>query len=356
MRSRRSSSHTFPRVVRVACRLFWPSALSVLFCAYSGCFAYAQDAGSSETELHGSGVAITVIVHDPSGEPISSAVMVKLFRGGTIPSGQAQTNRGRAEFVVMSLGEFTIQVDAPGFASVQKEISIGANGRAQVDVYLPYSASHPTSSPAAPGRPLLSPKAGKALDEALRALAENKLNDAEKHAAEATRLAPSHPDVLYLQGLLFLNRRDWHQAQSALEKATQLDPGHAQAFAALGMALCDQKKFDAAIPPLEKSLQLNPAAAWDIRWTLARAYYYHEQYDQSLEMSQNALAASDGKAPEIALLVAQSLTAVGRYDDAAHTLQLFLHTHSDRPEATTARKWLDRLIDSGKLRAKSPIQ
>ena len=311
--------------------------------------AAAQDNGSLENESFGNGVAITVVVHDPSGEPINSPVMVRLVRGGTIPSGQAQTDRGRAEFVVNNLGDFTVIVQAPGFAGTQKEISIGATGRAQVDVYLRRPAV--TSAAAIPpGRPLLSPKAAKALDASLHSLATGKLSEAEKHAAEVIHLAPSHPDTLYLQGLLFLQKRDWAQAQTVLEKAVQIDPNHAQALAALGMALCDQKKFAAAIAPLEKSLQLSPPGTWDTRWTLARAYYQHQQYDQSLQMSEEALAASNGRAPEIALLVAQSLTAVGRYGDAAQTLRAFLRDHSDFPEAATARRWLGQLSSSGKLR------
>ena len=68
-------------------------------------------------------------------------------------------------------------------------------------------------------------------------------------------------------------------------------------------------------------------------------------------MSQDALAKSNGKAPEIALLVAQSLTAVGRYDDAAQALRDFLRDHPQQPEAATAQRWLDRLASSGKLRS-----
>jgi len=68
-------------------------------------------------------------------------------------------------------------------------------------------------------------------------------------------------------------------------------------------------------------------------------------------MSQAALSASRGKTPEIQLLVAQSLTAVGRYDEAAQALRDFLHEHSDRREAATARRWLDRLSASGKIRS-----
>lgn len=67
-------------------------------------------------------------------------------------------------------------------------------------------------------------------------------------------------------------------------------------------------------------------------------------------MSQEALAASNGKAPEIALLVAQSLTAVGRYEDAAQMLREFLREHGDRREAGTARRWLQGLGANGKIR------
>ena len=66
-------------------------------------------------------------------------------------------------------------------------------------------------------------------------------------------------------------------------------------------------------------------------------------------MAQSALSSSKGKAPEIELLVAQSLTALGRYEDAARALRKFLRDHADRREAATAHRWLDRLASSGKI-------
>jgi tetratricopeptide (TPR) repeat protein len=157
---------------------------------------------------------------------------------------------------------------------------------------------------------------------------------------------------LYLQGVVFLKQRDWSKAQEVLEKATQLDPSHANAFGALGMALCNQGKYEAAVAPLEKALKLNPApVSWDTRWALAQAYYQQARYDQSLQMSQDALESSNGKAPEIELLVAQSLTAVGRYEDAAQALRRFLRDYADRREAAMARRWLDGLAANGKIHA-----
>jgi tetratricopeptide (TPR) repeat protein len=115
------------------------------------------------------------------------------------------------------------------------------------------------------------------------------------------------------------------------------------------MAFTNQGKYEEAIPPLEKSLQLEPGG-WETQWTLAKAYYHHQQYGEALKASRLALAESNGRAPEIELLVAQSLTAVGQYEDSAKTLREFLKDHGDRPEAATARRWLEGLANSGKIR------
>lgn len=308
----------------------------------------AQEVGSPEKEFHGHGVVITVNVRDVSGDTISSPAVVKLFLG-QVPSGQQETSRGVAEFVVLSLGEYSVVVAAPGYPEVRKDVKVDTTGNAQVDVYLRQTSGR--GSPAsAPGKMVLAPKAKEALDKGLRALRENKLAEAEKYLGEAMRLAPGNPEVLYAQGMLRLKQHDWGQAQSVLEKATQIEPNSAPAFAALGMVLYDQGKYDAAIAPLKKALELNPAGAWSTRWALAKSYYQHEQYPEALSMSQEALAQSNGSAPAIALLVAQSLTAVGRYEDAAEVLRGFLRDHADQQETATAHRWLEQLAASGKIR------
>lgn len=327
-------------------RLLLPAICFALFALP----AWPQDNGSENKEFHGSGVEITVTVHSGSGEVISSLAVVKLLRDGTVPSGQAETFRGSAVLVVNRLGHFTVTVDAPGYTESQKDVSLDTNGHAQIDVYLqPTGASGSASG--VPGKPLLAPKAQKALDKGLQAITDNKIGDAEKYVGEAIRLAPSNPDVLYVQGVLYLKQRQWTQAQTTLEKATQIDPSHARALAALGMALFDQGKFADAVVPLDKSLELAPANAWETRWTLARTYYQGAQYDAALKSSQDALADSNGKAPEIALLVAQSLVAVGRYEDAAQLLREFLKDHGNMHEAALARRWLDGLATNGKIQS-----
>ena len=291
---------------------------------------------------------LSITLRDSSGEAITAPASVKLYYNGT-PTDQTSAVRGRAFFVFQALGTYTLVVDATGYKSTQKDVTVPVVMKYEVDVNLQRIPNSNESS-GVPGKPLLAPKAKEALDKSLQALSANKLPDAEKYVAEAMKLAPGHPDVLFVQGVLYLSQRHWAQAQSVLEKASQMDPSNARIFSALGMALTDQGKYEEAIIPLEKSLQLDTAGGWETHWALGKAYYYRRQYDQALKTSQLALTESNGKAPQIELLVAQSLTAVGRYDDAAQALREFLKRHGDRPEAATAKRWLDGLSSSGKTR------
>ena len=97
--------------------------------------ALSQDIGGQDKEYLGNGSVITVLVHHVSGAPFASPAVVKLFRGIT-PSGQRDTTRGVAEFVVNRFGEFTVVVSAPGYAEAQKDVSVDIAGRTQVDMYL----------------------------------------------------------------------------------------------------------------------------------------------------------------------------------------------------------------------------
>jgi Flp pilus assembly protein TadD len=330
-------------LVRIG-RFVLPAAFCVFLWAIP---ARGQDSSSEPNLMRGDRAELSITVRDNSGEAISGPAMVRLYRSG-VPSDQGATQKGRAFFILNTLGEYTVVVDAPGYETTQKDVSVPVALKAEVDVYLK-RAGGAKEIAGVPGRPVLAPKAKEAFEKGLQALSADKLKEAEKYVGEAMKLAPGHPDVLYVQGVLDLKQRRWVEAQAALEKATQIDPGHARAFAALGMALSNQGKYDAAIPPLEKSLQLDAAGGWETHWALGKAYYQNGRYDEALKMSQQALGESNGKAPEVDMLVAQSLTAVGRYEDAGRILREFLKNHGDRPEAANARRWLERLTADGKI-------
>jgi Flp pilus assembly protein TadD len=322
---------------------------TVLSCVFFLPFAAnCQDSSAEGTNFRGDRPEISITVRESSGETIVAPATVRVYKDG-VQTDQGATTRGRAFFILRGTGDYTVTVDASGYKSAQKDVAVPVGMKYEVDIYLRAESATEIDT-GVPGRPLLAPKAKETFEKGLKALSEDKLDEAEKYIGEAMKLAPGHPDVLYAQGVLYLRRRNWTQAQSVLEKATEVDPSHARAFAALGMALSNQGKYEAAIAPLEKSLQLDAAGTWETHWALAKAYYHHGQFNEALKTSQQAMSESKGKAPEIELLVAQSLTAVGRYEDSAQELREFLKNHGDRPEAATARRYLERLTADGKIR------
>src|SRR5690242_7559729 len=108
---------------RVAATLLWcVLALWCLFAAAANC--RAQESGRQADATFNKGAEIAVMVHDETREPISSTVMVAIYKDGTTPAGQAGTSRGVATFVVRSLGDFTVVVEAAGYRKVVKEISV----------------------------------------------------------------------------------------------------------------------------------------------------------------------------------------------------------------------------------------
>jgi len=288
-----------------------------------------------------------VTIRDSSGEILSVPANVKLFLNGT-PCDEGSTSSGRISFTMSDLGKFTVVVEATGYKSGQNDVNVSEPVRVQLEINL----QRETASNFAPGaaeNPILAPKAKEALDKGMQALRDDNLVEAEKALDQSMKLAPNNPHVLYVQGVLDLKKHEWTKAQSVLEKVTQMEPNSARALAALGMALCNQKKYAEAIPPLEKSLGLDPASGWETHWSLAESYYHSNRFDEALKVSQQAEAESNGQVPQVDLLVARALTAVGRYEDSAKVLRELLKNHSDGPEAVTARHFLERLTADGKI-------
>jgi len=307
--------------------------------------AFGQDRSADMGGIRGNRAEVSITVKEGSKQLVGPMVTVKLYRQGML-AGQMSTNKGRAVFILNALGNYTITADAVGYRSAQKEISIPLAVEAEVEIMLQRDAEPEALGSA--GRPLLAPKAKEALDKALQALGENKLEQAEKSLDESAKLAPNHPDVLYLQGVVFLRKNQPEKAQAVLETATQVDPKNDRAFSALGMALVNEGRFDLAVKPLQQAIELDPTS-WDAHFTLAKVFYRQARYDEALKEAQLALSQAHGADPAIELLIAQAQTALEKFEDSAETLRAYLKAHPNDHGAATARRWLDRLIADGKV-------
>src|SRR5215472_5031425 len=76
---------------------------------------HGQESASEGTVFRGNHAEIAVTVRDSSGEPISGPAMIRLYRAGGIPAGEMAASKGRAFFILQSLGDYTVVVEASGF-------------------------------------------------------------------------------------------------------------------------------------------------------------------------------------------------------------------------------------------------
>src|ERR1700729_4050808 len=237
--------------------------------------ALAQDSSAETNMFRGDRPEISVTVRDSGGAEVGTPATVRVYRAG-MPMGQGQTSKGRVFFMLPSTGEYSVQVTATGYESSQKDVAIPVALKTEVEFLLKRKAES-NETTGVPAGPVLAPKAKEAFEKGIQALTAGKIKDAQKYSGEAMNLAPGHPEVFILQGVVDLNLRNFADAEDVLEKATQIDPTHARAQAALGMALSDQGKYDEAIPKLEKSLEINAGNPdWETQYALAQAYYKSE--------------------------------------------------------------------------------
>jgi Tfp pilus assembly protein PilF len=292
---------------------------------------------------------ILVFVRDSTGEPLTKSALVRLYTSDGTPMGQVSVgNGGQVTFSNLHPGTYNVEVEAPGYSKAREEAMVPTSGEFQIQVYLRRESKTDSAVSSLPETPVLAPKAKKELDAGLEALRRKDLSHAQKHLEQAGNLAPTHPDVLYLLGALYSQMNDLPRAETFLEKALEMNPQHARAQATLGIVLAGQHKFDMAMPTLQKALELD-AQSWEARWALARCHYHERNFQLALEQARQALRDSNGGAPEIGLVAAASLTALGQYEKSAATLREFLQKHPDGPEAARARRWLDRLQQAGKI-------
>src|SRR5258708_32599249 len=324
--------------------------LALLLCQFAAVRAAAQDGGSGPVSGSSSGGRVVVLVRDSTGEPLRTPALVRLFSADGMPLGQVSViGGGDATFRGVPLGSYSVEVEASGYANARGNATLPMTGEVHVEIYLrPESTSEPMVLPE-PGIPVLAPKAKKELDAGLEALRKKDYGEAQKHLEKAEQMAPMHPDVLYLLGSLSARMNELPRAEELLGKATQMEPQHAHAQAALGVVLANERKFDAALLPLGKALELD-YKSWEARWALARCYYNQRKFQPGMDQSRLAVQDSNGQAPEISLVAAASLTALGQYEESAAILHDFLQQHPDHPGAARAQRWLDRLQAAGKIK------
>jgi TolA-binding protein len=284
---------------------------------------------------------ITVRVQE-GGAPFGNLASVTLRSPSQLTNITTNTSdAGQAQFLGLSAGQYTVEVSAPGYRTVQEQAIIAADGGKE-DIFVAMVPDTSGIGQQRPGGAVLAPKALKEMERGLQAMQAGKLDEAETRLKRALQLAPSFPDVNYLMGMLWMQKHDVAQARGFLEKAVQLAPKHAAALLALGEVEYLQKDYPHAIESLEQSASLRPGG-WRANWLAGVAYYQQGDYAKARERAQAALLVGQDKTGSAQLLLGEAQAALGEREAALATLEQWMREQPSGPQTATAQKLIELL-------------
>ncbi len=285
---------------------------------------------------------LVVRVRTRNGAPLAGNAMVRVYSSMTgLEKIVSVTATGEAEIRSIPIGEYRIEVRAPGFKPFEDRLTVWLPEAANyAHVVLLPETGEGTVPPAGP--PLLAPKAQKEMEKAMAALEENDLKEARKRLEKLEQMAPGHPDVHYLLGILYMKLSELEKARAYLDRALQLQPDHASALLALAGLHYNRREFRAAMPLFERALVLQPGN-WEAQWMLASACFQEREFAKARAHAELALADSGENAPHVLLLLARTHAQLGERERAVARLRELFRRHESHPAAEPARRLLETL-------------
>jgi Flp pilus assembly protein TadD len=266
-----------------------------------GCFlpscVWAQRPTSSDSR-GGSNAEINVQVRNPDGTAAPRGIHVRLEaqEGGSSEDCVTETG-GRCRFLPGSGGMYVIRVSQLGYQEISVDVNLVDTLRAYVNIVLrpdPGSSSLEThnevSGMSVSALDLGVPEnARQEFEKGQRALTENKLDASISHFRKAIKFYEPFPRAYTLAGTAYLEKKDWMEAEKALQRAITLDPKSSDAYLALGAVLNQTKDYPRAEAVLLRGLELNSDAPGG-HYELAKTYWELGRWQEAAPHARKAVS------------------------------------------------------------------
>jgi tetratricopeptide (TPR) repeat protein len=289
--------------------------------------------------------SLAVQVRAPNGSTLDTLAVVTLcnLSGQTITS--KTTFGSQAVFTPLNKGQYTINVEAAGYTKAQAEAQIiSSHGQQLVIVTLqPDSGAGITYT--APVGVVLSPKAQKESGKGVEALQANKFDEAVKHLEAAHHLAPNHPDVSYMLGMVYEKKGDFVTARKCWDEALRAYPKHLSSLLASGDVALRQDDIAGGRKYLDQAVDVAPNS-WRAHSLLANALLRQHSYAEAVTHAERAMELGKGQANSSLLILGQALAAERQNDQAIAALKDYLASKPPEQQAQAVEKLIVRLKDS----------
>jgi tetratricopeptide (TPR) repeat protein len=329
----RSRSFSFPCELILLCGLLLPTQ------------AFAQGTFGGLGGVTGpeslNTTSISVQVRGADGSKLNSMAIVNLSNAIGLMV-RSQTTFGSQTVFQVGAGAYAVEVEAFGYEKirVQTEVS-SANPHQAVVVTLKPDSSNGLNY-VAPAGVALSPKAQKELAKAVESFQTNKYDEAIRRLENAHQLAPTHPDIVYLQGVIYEKKHDLPTARKYWDQAIQMSPRHLSSLLACGESYLHQGDAEGARKYADKAVEVAPNS-WRAHNLLATSLLHQKSYAEALTHAQRAVELGKGEANSSLLILGQALAAESQNDQAIAALKDYLASKPPEQQAQAVQKLIVRL-------------
>jgi len=283
---------------------------------------------------------LDLYIKGPNGKAIEGTAVVTLTKLDGQFYKQATAKDGHVRFNELAQSEYNVQILAPGFARLKKQIDAHPQGETLMKLTIQLEAAAEGIDAATDMEvSALNPKAQRALGKAIEALRAKKPSEARSSLETAARIAPQSAEVQYVYGVYALGIGEKEQAKTYWMKSLELYPQHFRALVSLSEQLLEENKPNEALPYLQRAMRAEPTS-WRAHALTAEACLRQGSLEESIKQAERALELGHGQAAGVQPVLAVALARKGEKARAIETLQSYL---VERPSDAEAKKLLDKL-------------
>jgi tetratricopeptide (TPR) repeat protein len=256
---------------------------------------------------------------------------------------QPTGDNSQSVFTDVPYGDYSAEVSAVGYLSSHQDLKL-VSIRNILEFEIPLHRD-PDAVNLDVADSIMSAQARKETKRAVSALKSGDLREAQKHLDQAHSAAPSDPNLNFLLGYLYFQKKDFAQASSYLGTATTLNPHNAQALTLLGRTSLETQDYPAARSALEQAV-LADAENWLPHNLLADAYLHEKNYAKARDEAQVAITKGKSAASPAQLVLGEALVNLGRNQEGIQALNIFLQESPKHPIAGQVRSLIAQIQDS----------
>jgi len=310
-----------------------------------GSFGHPDESRVVLSTAPNTGIVTFKVFAERNGARLDRQALVKLVNlSNQTATWQPTSDNSEGVFTDVPYGDYDAEVSAVGYLSSHQDLKmIATRNMLEFDIVL---HRDPTAINLDVGDSVMSAKARKGTKHAISALKSGNLKEAQKQMDEAYKLAPSSPELNFLMGYLYFQKKDFSQAGTYLSTATNLSPHNAQALTLLGRAGLERRDYPAARSALEQAV-LADAENWVPHNLLADTYLHQKEYGKSRDEAQVAIAKGKNAASPAQLVLGEALVNLGQEREGVQALNVFLQESPQHPIAGQVRNLIAEINEHG---------